>query len=86
MSFSDLKNKAVAAAKSQLHNRVTKASVAGALAAVAMWALATFAFPGGVIPLEIQTAVPVVAAYVAGVVVPHDPTVKKDVASSGSTN
>lgn len=54
-------------------DRVTKASAAGAISAIAMWALATFAFPGGVIPLEVQTAVPVVAAYVAGVVVPHSP-------------
>lgn len=77
--FKSLKSQAL----TQLHNRATKASVAGALAAVAMWALATFAFPGGLIPLEIQTAVPVVAAYVAGVVVPHEPQViKKDVTTS----
>ena len=69
MSFSDYKSAVV----SQLKSRVTKASAAGAITAIAMWALATFAFPGGVIPLEIQTAVPVVAAYVAGVVVPHNP-------------
>jgi hypothetical protein len=53
-------------------NRFTKASVVGALGAVLMWVLATFAFPSGV-PVEIQTAVPLVAAYVAGVVVPHLP-------------
>jgi hypothetical protein len=53
-------------------NRFTKASVVGALGAVLMWVLATFAFPSGV-PVELQTAVPLVAAYVAGVVVPHLP-------------
>lgn len=57
--------------------RVTAASVTGAVAGVLMWVLATFGFHGSV-PLEIQTAVPVVAAYVAGIVVPHDPEGSKE--------
>lgn len=53
-------------------NRVTAASLGAAVAGIILYVLSTYVFQGNV-PTEISTGVPVIAAYVAGILVPHEP-------------